>query len=528
MTFLYLSRHQIHSNVRRLVVPGTASSFPNHYHHHPRHSQVFQWYLSLNQCDPHRQPQPEQRHFQTCSKLFQKDHDIFTIKQTRKEEELESSTKAWIPPMRPLSGDKGQSHLYERNTKKESTIQINSFSTDMDDAIQKDNEQDLIRRGEDNKQQVHYIDLDELDLQELQKLGYIENQDIYDEDLDHLIEDLKNGVFDDDDEEEDYEEEDDEEEEYDEEDCNDKEEEHLASSSSSSSSSTAKGNDQYQHLFESIDTHESVHESPKMTSTDTAPIIPDWLKTRRQKLQRLQTGEMMTPSQSTSHIQKQGEIPIIPYTLLSSDEIMTCLKNLGGNTVQLIVPERHLKQYLGWEGMILATATSYSHIRVLADTIVRALRERKLSERGVIGAQFGAEGGEDPTMSARKKSKLGRGSKIDDGWMAVDCRNYIVHIQDDITRKSVDLEGLWSPGSKQGKELRQLDCKDDDAVDDYVAENPVPSEYSETLIVSTDFWGDGKYRGGMGNPVGVKRGKGRWTSPRDERRKSKNRGRRLL
>jgi ribosomal silencing factor RsfS len=200
---------------------------------------------------------------------------------------------------------------------------------------------------------------------------------------------------------------------------------------------------------------------------------------------------------------------------------------LGGRNVQLIIPEDDLKQYLGWEGMIIATATSYSHIRVLVESIVRALRERKLSERGVIGAKFGAEGGEDPTMSARKKSKLGRGSKLDDGWMAVDCRNFIVHVQDEITRRSVDLEGLWSPGSKQGKILRQLNCNDDDAVDDYVAENPIPNEYSETLMVHTNFWGDGKYRGGMGNPGGAKRRNERLTSPRNERRKSKNRGRLL-
>jgi ribosomal silencing factor RsfS len=194
--------------------------------------------------------------------------------------------------------------------------------------------------------------------------------------------------------------------------------------------------------------------------------------------------------------------------------------------VKLVTPEKDFQSYLGWEGLIIATASSYSHIRILTDSLVYNLRKRGLAECGVVGAKYGSEGGEDLTMSnrARRKRNIGRGKKTDDGWISVDCRNYIVHVQDELTRKSVDLEGLWKPGSEQAKLLRKIDSRDEDALDDFVASNPVPEEYIESMKMQSDVWGqDG--RGGYAVTRSTIKKSGRFTPNSNQQRKAKNRGR---
>ena len=183
---------------------------------------------------------------------------------------------------------------------------------------------------------------------------------------------------------------------------------------------------------------------------------------------------------------------------------------------------------------MVATGTSYSHIRILTDALVNNLRKRDLAKGGVVGALYGSEGGDDPSSARRRR---GLPKKVNDGWIAVDCGNFVVHVQDDVTRRSIDLEGLWSPDIEQrgraGHELRSLDLSDEEAVDEYIAKNPVPDEYTESLIdvSSGDFWGDGQQmRGGLGNNTassryGGKAKSGRWTPNSNETRKLKNRRR---
>eukprot|EP00551_Chaetoceros_affinis_P007346 CAMPEP_0203675208 /NCGR_PEP_ID=MMETSP0090-20130426/19525_1 /ASSEMBLY_ACC=CAM_ASM_001088 /TAXON_ID=426623 /ORGANISM="Chaetoceros affinis, Strain CCMP159" /LENGTH=447 /DNA_ID=CAMNT_0050541333 /DNA_START=290 /DNA_END=1633 /DNA_ORIENTATION=+ len=259
-------------------------------------------------------------------------------------------------------------------------------------------------------------------------------------------------------------------------------------------------------------------QNSKTEGSTSNTAAPDWLSTRRS---RLSPTDLLTPEESSRAQQLDSEIPIIKDTLLSSNEIMTCLKNLGAIDVEHITPDEQTSPYFGWEGLIIATGTSYSHIRVLTDSIVKNLRKRNLAKKGIIGALYGAEGGEDNTSSRRRR---GLPKKVDDGWIAVDCGNFIVHVQDDLTRESIDLAGLWSPGERgrSGQELRKLDFGDEDAVDDYVAQNPVPDKYAESLFeLSGDFWGDGQMRGGLGNREKVK--SGRWTPNSNRNRKMKNR-----
>jgi ribosomal silencing factor RsfS len=414
-------------------------------------------------------------------------------------------SKEWIPPSRPLSGDKGQSHLYSTVDKDGSSSKPSIIAEDdLEDEIQK-----FIQESQDSNENVQFIDLDQLDLEDFKlkfdsgEIGV--NDDIVDEDvdLDQLIEaihEMEASYADDDEEADDADQ------------GNDGDGDALIEDD-------VTKQDKFQEHFESSDFIES-----------SSKEAPDWLSTRRAKLSQPATAAamgMMTPSDARKR-RREPDIPVIKHTLLSSDEIITSLINGGARDVKLIEPDEELKSYLGWDGMIIATATSYAHIRVLTDAIVHSLRKRRLAERGVIGAKYGSEGGEDPTMSARarRKRNLGSGKKTDDGWMTVDCRNYVVHVQDEVTRRSLDLEGLWSPGSEEGKMLRMLDPKDEDAVDDFVAANPIPEEYTESMVKTSDFWAEGG-RGGFARSGDAGK-KGRYTPTNNQKRKPKNRGRYAL
>jgi len=257
---------------------------------------------------------------------------------------------------------------------------------------------------------------------------------------------------------------------------------------------------------------------------------PDWLRTRRSKLgfasSHHQPTDMLTPTQAEAERQNASEIPVIKNTLLSSDEITSCLKRLGARDTIFVQPEENVRSLLGWDGIIIATGSSNSHIRTLVDAIVSNLRRRDLADKGVIGARYGPEGG-NAEMSAKKRRKLGqnkRGKRAGDGWMVVDCQNYLVHVQDDVTRRCIDLEGMWSPGERglPGRELRKLDVGNEDEVDDYIAANPIPDEYTDSLLnaVSENFWSDGSGRGGLGTRSS--KASGRWTPVGQKRRKVEN------
>jgi hypothetical protein len=89
------------------------------------------------------------------------------------------------------------------------------------------------------------------------------------------------------------------------------------------------------------------------------------------------------------------------------------------------------------------------------------LRWRKLHAMDVVGAQLGVEGNEQQANS-------------NSNWLVVDCRNYVVHIQDEATRNDVNLQALWTGEYP----LFRLNRGDENAVEDYVAAHPVPDTYT--------------------------------------------------
>jgi ribosomal silencing factor RsfS len=189
----------------------------------------------------------------------------------------------------------------------------------------------------------------------------------------------------------------------------------------------------------------------------------DWLQTRRQVLQENEALDMLPPDQAKSQRNRMSDIPVKKHTLLSKDEIASCLQAMGGRDIKVIIDlERRMGGILG---IILVTAVTRSQIRVLADALVRQMRRRQLEEVNVVGAQLGPEG-----------------NTQDDGWWAVDCRNFVVHIQDEETRWAVDLEALWSGND----DLHGVDPLDEEQVDDYVAQNPVPASFGRPSFELSD------------------------------------------
>jgi ribosomal silencing factor RsfS len=172
---------------------------------------------------------------------------------------------------------------------------------------------------------------------------------------------------------------------------------------------------------------------------------PDWLSTRRHAL-------MDRPNKNRRFA--SAELDVIPGVLLSEREILQCLGAMGAVDIVKILDDENGRMG-GAVGMLFCTASSVQHLHLVTDTLVRQLKVRKLT--GVPGAAGGAQGGDGPEES----------------WKVVDCRNYIVHVMLEHTRRSLNLEALWSGED----ELLQLKLSDEDAIDDYVARNPVPENY---------------------------------------------------
>ena len=190
--------------------------------------------------------------------------------------------------------------------------------------------------------------------------------------------------------------------------------------------------------------------APKSTTEATAPI--DWLSTRRQAL------SLQVPEKNRRFVGAELEIKV--GHLLSDLEITTCLTSMGALHVKTFPdPQGRL---CGADGLLICTATSVPHLRLLSDTLVRQLKVRQLAARGVGGAKLGAEG-----------------SSTGSDWNVIDCHNYVVHIMLEETRQHLNLEALWSGDD----ELLRLRLNDEDTVDDYVARNPVPDSFGAMVEV---------------------------------------------
>mmetsp|Transcript_32012 Transcript_32012/g.66836 ORF Transcript_32012/g.66836 Transcript_32012/m.66836 type:complete len:407 (-) Transcript_32012:1191-2411(-) len=195
---------------------------------------------------------------------------------------------------------------------------------------------------------------------------------------------------------------------------------------------------------------------------NNAPPAVDWMKTRRSML--LSTPNSFLQSQTTPapndqpQIEQRGLIPVRKHVMLTKEEIETVVVSCGGEDVVCVLDDPDDRRMGGLDGSILVTAPTYRHLTQISDQLVRHLRYRNLGEVGVAGALDGPSGNrKDPS----------------EHWMVVDCRNFLVHIQVESTRKALRLEDLWT-----GKDpLWKINCSNESEVDAYIDRFPIPEGY---------------------------------------------------
>ena len=236
------------------------------------------------------------------------------------------------------------------------------------------------------------------------------------------------------------------------------------------------------------DTKNGKENKDKSTTTNDLDGTIDWLQARRSRLGESTTSDgkkathLLTPDQAETFRNQNSQIEVIPHTLFTTTELTTSLSAQGATEIHIIETSK-LKEVhgvgIGCNYIMLATGRNASHIRVLADSVVRNLKARKLNERNVVGASLGGEGGEDIFSNKRNRNRARRNGaaintsgKMDDDWMVVDCENIHVHIMEESTRRCLNIEGLFDthPNS-DGSILRSLDLDDEEAIDTYVANN---------------------------------------------------------
>jgi len=218
---------------------------------------------------------------------------------------------------------------------------------------------------------------------------------------------------------------------------------------------------------------------------------PDWLQTRR----ALQGNEENILSSSSSSV-----VSVIHHTQLTANEIKSLLEEHRGRDITIIEDDPEAPRMGGAAGMIFCTGgggssstnsnnsnSSFSGfmdsnpylISTLSRVLIDHMKDRKLHEIGTApSAQQNTKNRSPATQTPSLYGSSSSSSSITapESWKIVDCGNYIVHILDEATRKDLRLEDLWSGFDP----LWRLNILDEEAVDDYCAQNPVPAEYDGT------------------------------------------------
>lgn len=114
------------------------------------------------------------------------------------------------------------------------------------------------------------------------------------------------------------------------------------------------------------------------------------------------------------------------------DELVDLLlKAKGSDIVCIPVSEK-----CGWaDYFVVATARSPRHIRMLAGSVLHAVKQRV---KYVLGTSL--------RPSIEGADSIETGEEGDDHWMLVDCGSCVVHVFSSEARRRYDLEGLWAPG----------------------------------------------------------------------------------
>ena len=203
-------------------------------------------------------------------------------------------------------------------------------------------------------------------------------------------------------------------------------------------------------------------------SSDSQDGEVDWLKSRRDLLKnadQVWPTAMGKMEDGRSQYQRVSDVEVKLHTLLSKHEILSVVESLGGYDLKVILDDPRNRRMGGSIGIILASGSTNFQIRSIAEALVRQLKRRKLQKFGVVGAEYGYEGSDDSQ----------------EGWYVVDCKNYVVHVQDELTRKLIDIEGHWE---RLLTEKSFNGVINEDEMDEWVAKNPVPDGLTR---ITSDF-----------------------------------------
>jgi len=351
------------------------------------------------------------------------------------------NSEGWIPPDRPLPGDKGMSHLYADNGRTEN-----------------DEQQQQAGRDEDDEEAAIRLQLEE----ELRKLEAAGSR------------------------------------------AGDRRERARQRPQQQQQQQQQQRPREEEDSAAAVETAETSTAAPPAATAATQEVEEvDWLRTRRAALGEQQRdgttldgkgtendAEAALPSRGRPQsLYEGGASPPLRsvaqhrlHTLLSRVEIETCLRYFGGTDIVVAVDDADDRRMGGADGMVFATGPTHLQRRRMAEELVRHLRLRKLQECGVVGAQTGPEG-----SSASRDHEY-----RDQTWYVVDCGNYVVHVLESETRKHLQLERLWSGRD----DLRSVNLLDDDAVDGYVLANPVPDGYEDAQAFSAASSGSYGFSGG--------------------------------
>jgi len=115
---------------------------------------------------------------------------------------------------------------------------------------------------------------------------------------------------------------------------------------------------------------------------------------------------------------------------------------------------------------VIATGRSTRHIRKMSQSVVTALKDRKLFR--VLGSK-GVEGGRD------------------DDWQLVNCQSFLVHVMLPDTRRHVDLESHWTMKERPCVPYSKSEAEYEENFSRLLDQYPCPDDYIKTHDIIGDI-----------------------------------------
>ena len=261
---------------------------------------------------------------------------------------------------------------------------------------------------------------------------------------------------------------------------------------------------------EELKAKEAERQSHAQLEQQRQPV--DWLQTRRSVLKQQQEIIKKQLSSEIYDEEDEDDDDDEEFVLISKREIQSLLSNLGATHINVIYDDISFPRMGGppMKGMVFCTGSNPFHITQLATALYDYINDKRAQLQSDIeldndddeygdlfSTQYGdfavdadattesqqheqqwqqKQDGDKKARRVRRKTPSIFSSNKEETWRVLDCHDYIVHIQDDASRRRYQLEALWS-----GKDpLWKLNTDDDNAVDDYVAKHPAVMDGDET------------------------------------------------